>query len=161
MATTSTATSAPSPSRLRPLLPALFPPSAAAAQEISDAEDRRRRSLDSLRQAEIASEDRDLLDAIGLPADRHRKWKRIHSVHIRFTARIKSVNKLLLKQPTIRDYSRVFRNVVTVLFAGAGIAAVAVLNHDNPADYLLTLMALFVVWAGLQAWAGLEPKVNS
>ncbi|KAJ3076597.1 hypothetical protein HDU98_002117 [Podochytrium sp. JEL0797] len=105
-----------------------------------------------------------------------RKWRRIHSLNIRygkapnfveealpsvlegrissyiFTSRMKTLNQLLANERTLQDCTRVWQSVITLLFAFAVIFAISVMNGMSPLVSFGLILVIFLVWILLRIY---------
>ncbi|KAJ3076598.1 hypothetical protein HDU98_002118 [Podochytrium sp. JEL0797] len=99
-----------------------------------------------------------------------RKWRRIHSLNIRygkapnfveealptvlegrmssfiFTSRMKTLNQLLANERTLHDCTRVWQSVITIVFAFGVIFAISVMKGMSAVISIGLILFVFLVW---------------
>ncbi|KAJ3119878.1 hypothetical protein HK100_000119 [Physocladia obscura] len=117
----------------------------------------------------------------GFVYHRNRKWKRIHTSHIRYDAspyffdetmpdalegkqsnfiyshRIHTVNEILSRQKSIKDVAHIQRHAISLAIIVFAIILFAVLPANFPVYFAICLVA-FIVWTIAQAYIGMAPR---
>ncbi|KAJ3129666.1 hypothetical protein HK100_008473 [Physocladia obscura] len=112
---------------------------------------------------------------------RNRKWKRIHTTHIRYdtspyffdetmpdalegkqsnfiySRRIHSVNEILSGQKSIKDVSHIHRHAASLVIIVSAIMLFAVLPANFPVYFAVCLIG-FVAWTTAQAYVSIVPR---